>query len=228
MRFEVRSWNEVQSGEELPVGTVHLFAWPTSMELPADRSILNEYEQARLDRYRVEKAREQFLSGRVLLRWILGQYLSHPPELIHFDYHGSGKPRLIDEKHRWLQFNLAHSGEMVVLALQRNAAVGIDLEQLRELPDRDGLVRRFFASKEADRFDGLPECLRTLAFYRAWTAKEAILKSLSLGIAELDRFEVQFEPGKEIAILGDPNKQAWQFHEWTPLPGYLSTVAVSS
>lgn len=97
-------------------------------------------------------------------------------------------------------FNLAHSGNLCLIAISDDGPVGIDVEAIRDRPHRDRLVETRFAPSEAEailRFSGER---RTRAFYRCWTRKEAYLKALGVGLtAELGAFAVSV--GDQPALL---------------------------
>jgi phosphopantetheinyl transferase (holo-ACP synthase) len=82
---------------------------------------------------------------------------------------------------RW---SLSHAASSVAGAVAR-AAIGIDVEELREV--RDEVVARVLSDDEAARLGSRG----ALAFLRAWTAKEARLKELGIGLAGgLDRCRI--------------------------------------
>src|SRR5438445_771552 len=107
--------------------------------------MLSADERQRAERFRHERACTHFVAGRATLRRALADYLDRDPQQIHFTYGEHGKPLLTDEAATGLRFNLSHSGELAVLALARNRAVGVDVEQVN--PDRatNDIARRFFS-----------------------------------------------------------------------------------
>jgi 4'-phosphopantetheinyl transferase len=77
------------------------------------------------------------------------------------------------------EFNISHSGEMVVLAVIRSGAVGIDIEEIRAvnieefsryLPEVANLHEKY----DADQVNNL--------FFDCWTQKEAVLKGYGKGL----------------------------------------------
>ena len=93
-----------------------------------------------------------------------------------------GKPFLVNAPQP-LQFSLSHSGDRLVLALARDASVGVDLEvhdpQRQVMP----LARRFFSRVEHEDLDALVEEARRQRFYDLWTLKEARVKALGGSLA---------------------------------------------
>ena len=93
-----------------------------------------------------------------------------------------GKPFLVNAPHP-RQFSLGHSGDRLVLALARDASVGVDLEvhdpQRQVMP----LARRFFSRVEHEDLDALAEEACRQRFYDLWTLKEARVKALGGSLA---------------------------------------------
>ena len=131
-----------------------------------------------------------------------------------------------------LQFNLAHSGGLALLAVTRSGAVGIDIERIRPLPDYDRIMRSFFSTAESEAILALPPADQLQAFFTCWTRKEAYLKATGDGITvPLDRFSVAIVPGSPPRLLhveGAPQEEArWSFHNVPLEPGYLGVVALA-
>lgn len=89
-------------------------------------------------------------------RQVLATYLETTPEALEFEAGERGKPRLRDAGD--VEFNLSHSGELVVVAVTRGRAIGVDVERID------------------------PEHDRTAAFYEEWVRREATLKCLGVGV----------------------------------------------
>jgi 4'-phosphopantetheinyl transferase len=90
------------------------------------------------------------------------------------------KPRL-HGGHGW-DFNLSHAGDYVALVVGRGE-VGVDLEKIRPVREMAALVERYFHPDEARVWRGLPEAGQELAFFLLWSAREAAMKCLGMGLA---------------------------------------------
>jgi 4'-phosphopantetheinyl transferase len=190
--------------------------------------LLSAAEQARATRFKVEAAYRQFSIGRGLLRLVLGQYLATDPARLEFEYGPRQKPALAGAP---LQFNLAHSGEVALIAVTPRQPVGIDVEAVRPMKDMLSIAKRFFAPAEYRTLRQLPPAMQTAAFYHGWTRKEAYLKALGDGLARpLDQFEVSLAPGQPAAILTIGGEtlpaQEWSLTALEPGPGYIGALAV--
>lgn len=169
-------------GDTITPGEVRL--WWTSVEESAPfvgslQALLDEEDLERAARFRVEAARRRFVTARAMLRLILSRFTGVAPEHLTFVFGEHGKPRLETDGPC---FNLAHSGDTVVVAVAGDH-VGVDIEELRVLPNADRLARRICTPQELETLLSLPEPSRNDALLRLWTAKEAVLKALGSGIA---------------------------------------------
>lgn len=90
-----------------------------------------------------------------------------------------GRPELVHDGE--LSFNLSHSGDVAVIAIAPER-VGVDVEVVRDRRYRDEVARRIMRDDEFEAWSALAPADRTEAFLCAWTAKEAYLKHLGVGI----------------------------------------------
>ncbi|MBK8552594.1 MAG: 4'-phosphopantetheinyl transferase superfamily protein [Ignavibacteria bacterium] len=174
--------------------------------------LLSEDELKRANRFRFEKDRNHFITGRGLLRIILSRYLDVSPAGINFSYQEKGKPYL---KNNSLKFNLAHSGGKAVYALTMNNEVGVDLEVMKDLPDALDIASRFFSESEVQEFQSVSEENVKTAFYNCWTRKEAFIKAIGEGLSHpLSDFSVTLKPGDEPKFLWMKNRPD-EIYEWS-------------
>jgi 4'-phosphopantetheinyl transferase len=220
----------------LPPGEVHV--WTASRDAPdeaigAFRGLLNEDELRRADRFAFAHDRTRFAISRGMLRVILGRYLDRSPETLEFINNVHGKPAL-DARTNFdppIRFNLAHSGPWVVYALTLGREIGVDIERIRPEFGGFAIAERFFAPGEIATLRGLPEDVRSLAFFHGWTRKEAYIKAKGKGLAlPLDEFEVAIDPAQPAGLLGtlpDPLEAArWSLVEIPADPGFVAALCV--
>jgi phosphopantetheine--protein transferase-like protein len=80
--------------------------------------------------------------------------------------------------------------------------VGIDVEQRRFVENCVALAHRFFTRQEADIFVEVEADVQSELFLQIWTAKEAGLKALGLGVVSgLDKINVDYD-GHAIVLRG--------------------------
>lgn len=170
---------------------------PAALE-PALRRWLDADTMARIGRLRQPVDRLRSILGRLLLRH--GLRLRGCDDAAGVVIGPYGKPQLADGL---VEFNLSHAGRWVVCALA-NAAVGIDVEQLR--PFDLQLAWRFFHQRECAALAGLPAAAQHDYFFRLWTAKEAYMKALGLGF-QRDMASFCVAPGADSQVaLDDPQR----------------------
>jgi 4'-phosphopantetheinyl transferase len=153
--------------------------------------LLTLQERARAERFRQADDRRRYIVGRSVLRTMLGRRLDRAPGALAFDFSPHGKPTLADAGE--IAFNVSHSGDYVVVAVGRAAAVGVDVEQVRPGLDLMGVGARVFTPAELASIADTPEAQKALRFFRQWTFKEAVVKAVGLGLSlDLKRFEIAF------------------------------------
>ena len=200
-------------------------------------SWLDEEERRRHARISSERQRLEYLAAHALLRACLSRFAAPTPEAWRFVQDEHGCPSLAPELGcGWLRFSLAHTAGLVVVAVARDRAVGVDAEDCERPLDRAVVTRRFFAPAEGAGLDALAtEELRRERFFALWTLKEAYLKARGLGLAlSLDSvvFDLDDVAGgagslrepRTAAVVGRP---AWQFARFSPTPRHRVAACVA-
>src|ERR1043166_6848263 len=123
------TWTAPPPSLSLETGEIHV--WRIVLEQPEIvlkrlRSTLQPDEIDRANRFHFEKHRRHFEAGRGLLRELLARYLETEPGALRFTYGAYGKPAL-----EGLRFNMSHSHEVALLAVAREAELGVDVEHIR-------------------------------------------------------------------------------------------------
>src|SRR5207248_11802779 len=107
----------------------------------------DEFERAR--RFYFDRDRRRYVVGRGILRMLLGRYLHCAPQEIDFAYGAYGKPSLAKPAAGpVLHFNVAHSEGLALYAFTYAGEVGVDVEQMRDLPDWADVARSAFSPHE--------------------------------------------------------------------------------
>ncbi len=191
---------------------------------------LSQEERDRGNRLVKTEHRCRFLISHAILRLILSRYLGQPPNDIQLQKGPHGKPYLEDQP---LQFNMTHSNDIALYAITACADIGIDVEYVKRKHRMDALVKRFFSKREYQEYQSFPEGERHLAFYRAWTRKEAYLKATGLGLSyPLDHFDVSLAPEGTQCLLHVEDSaempQHWTLFSFEPCVDYLSSIAIKA
>lgn len=141
----------------------------------------DQAEHARAARLVFPADRRRQLHGRGLLRLVLGHYLARPPASLAFVANDYGKPEL--RQADGLCFNFSRCRDLALIGLTRVSPVGVDVERIRRLPDRDALIAHCLSRVERDWLARRSAQQQERDFFRLWTGKEAVLKSLGTGLA---------------------------------------------
>ena len=196
------------------------------------RQTLSADELGRAKRFLFERDRRRFIVGRGVLRNILSRYTKENPARLRFRYSKYGKPFLIPPAGQdTLRFNLSHSGELALYAITCRRDIGIDVEQIRSMPDAEQLAERFFSNQENQTFRAVSPEQKDTAFFNCWTRKEAYVKAIGEGLSlPLDQFDVSLAPGEPAALLrarGRPQEpEHWFLEGLEPAPGYVGGLVV--
>jgi len=103
-------------------------------------------------------------------------------ERVRFRYGPRGKPAVACPADSGLRFSVTHSSELALIACTTQADIGVDVEQVRELPFWLDVARRYFSEKELALVEAQPLADRIRCFLQIWTFKEAYGKALGEGV----------------------------------------------
>lgn len=121
-------------------------------------------------------ARPAFLARRALLRQAVGQAAGLPADAVVAAYDADGRPTL--QTPHGLFVSAASRDGWVAVALAR-APLGVDIEVIGAAAEPAWAVLH---PRERARIEALPPPDRWPAFLALWTAKEAYLKAIGLGL----------------------------------------------
>jgi 4'-phosphopantetheinyl transferase len=224
----------------LPAGEIHL--WLADLDRPpafgdaaADRW-LDATERARAERLLGAREKRRFTRSRATLRRVLAGYLQEEPGELRLGAGTEGKPHLLDCEKRPrcdLRFNLSHATALWALAVRRDAEVGVDVERTDRKADVEGISRRMFSRGEIEALERLDPEVARFAFFRVWSAREALVKCLGTGMFALDlEFDVEADPARPLAVrtpagVADPPGALPAWVGEIPLPAGTGGVLAS-
>jgi 4'-phosphopantetheinyl transferase len=219
-----------------PAGEAHVWAVPLRAPPVAPERLhswLSGHERQRATRFRFEDDRCRCIVGRGMLRLVLGGCTGEPPADITLFQDEYGRPRLNTAGETGIEFNVAHSGDWIMIAVSVGCRVGVDVERFRQVAGMDSMLNRFFAAAEAAAIARLTGEARVAAFFDCWTCKEAYVKAVGGGLQiPLDSFEVECRPDHPPALLsvrGSAQQAAgWRLWRGTPAPAYRAAVATEA
>jgi 4'-phosphopantetheinyl transferase len=193
-------------------------------------AILSSDERERCSRLRLERARHEYLVAHALLRTSLSRYAGISPDEWRFERNRHGRPEIGGPPTApALRFNLSHTDGLVVCAVARRGAVGIDVED-RFRPMRIlQVARRFFAPPEVEALEALPEAEQRPAFFTFWTLKEAYVKAVGVGLSVgLNSFWFHLDDaGTPFISFADPaaDRRRWSFSIFRPTERHVVALA---
>lgn len=170
-------------------------------------SLMNKDKQVRVDHFRFEEDRKGAVAGEMLARKAIAEWCNVTPESVIFDTQKYGKPYVKDLS---VEFNISHSGDMVVCAVD-DKPIGIDIEKIRSI---DLMVARRICTDEElqylfghtpteQDFTYTSDTKILTRFFELWTAKEAYGKCTGTGMSEIRKqvhASVQFNLWEEYVI----------------------------
>lgn len=162
-------------------------------------------EHERHQSYRRPGDRERFLRSRAGLRLLLSAWHGCPAAAMVIEIGAHGKPFCPDGP----QFNVSHSGDLILLALHSHCRVGVDVEQVRPGLDWQPIAQRVLTEPQRQGLNELPPPAQQEGFLAQWCALEAELKAAGSGFAgrenqqkaTLRRWRLQLPPGYLGAVV---------------------------
>lgn len=194
-------------------------------------SYLSEEEALRIGRLIRASDRERYVFAHGMLRSVIGYYIGCSPRDIVFKFNAFGKPSLSgSEEPGSIHFNMAHSGDVVLLALCRQSDIGIDVEKIRDIPKIYQMIDHNFSSEERGYLHNLPVNRLRESFFAQWVLKESFIKGLGVGLSyPLQDFTIKPEINKgEVTNRYNVLPKSgpyWQCQLFAPFPGYVGAVA---
>ena len=235
MSSAISPWSPAPLTPRLDVDEVHV--WRASLNvLGMDRRALQRTlsvdELQRAQRFKFRVGRDRFITGRGLLRVILGKYLRLDPRQVPLSYGSHGK-LLLDTRGTspTLFFNLSHSGGLALFSVSQGRANGVDLEYIPKNIDCFEIGDRVLSPREIKVLRSLPQPDQRAAFISCWTRKEAYLKATGEGLSvDMDQFEVMGSRGKPILHFrtgdGLVNASRWTLQDLPIEQGYSAALCV--
>jgi 4'-phosphopantetheinyl transferase len=230
----------MESEDRLALPTGQVEVWYVPCEAVNDAGLESRYgqlltpeERERQQRFHFQRDRRQYFVARVLSRTMISQFSGCSPGEITFIRNKYGKPEIAEPAGLPFRFNLSHTSGMVVCAVARDDAIGVDVEALDRNVATDSVARRNFASAEFDALKRQSSDRRTAYFFQLWTLKEAYIKArgqgLSIPLKDFS-FEIPSDGRPQISFAegfsDDP--ASWQFAQKNLKGRYLAAVALNA
>lgn len=169
--------------------------------------LLTEERKNKLNDYKRIDDKKRVLVSGLLLKYILQD------KICDLKYNEYGKPYIEDSN---LHFNISHSGHYCIIGVS-TSNIGIDIEEKK--PFYENAIHRCLNELEIEYYNNNKSLL---TFYKIWTAKESIIKTLGKTI---------YNNIKEITSLPLTNgyytfKDEKYYLEWIDKDNYVICVCL--
>lgn len=208
--------------------------WKIHLDQPDDDSrwwqLLSSAERARALELVCPDERRRYTVAHAALRAILGRVCGVRGSQLQFGAEPNGRPYLITPGGPPIDFNLSHSGEWALVAVTPPSwRVGVDIERIR--PDLDvlGMARRMYQPAEFERLQAnSDEDQQRDEYFQLWSAKEAYVKAIGIGLAGMRTVMVDREPGAEFGdvLTKSAPESVWRVRWLWVAPGYAAATTV--
>jgi 4'-phosphopantetheinyl transferase len=226
-----QEWRPAPEQLELQDGVVHI--WRVDlMRSFADfeqlRTLLSAPEQTRLAKFHFSRDQQRFGIARASLRKILASYFAADPKSLEIATTQFGKPYLSQPEYASLSFNVSHSGDLALVGVTLNRAIGVDLEEISRTIQPMQIATQFFSAQEQAALLKYRGDAQRQAFFRCWTRKEAYSKATGRGLQiSLNQFSVSIDAEPEVTLEHhEPQEQQWTVYGIEPQRGYVGALAV--
>jgi 4'-phosphopantetheinyl transferase len=197
----------------------------------AYRELLSSAEREQEARFYFARDRHRYLITRALARTVLSRYVStHPKEWI-FSANAFGRPDIVNAEGRdaCLSFNISHTDGLIVLAVAKDRALGVDVENVGARKALMEIAGRYFSASEVAQLRAAPLRQQQYCFFEYWTFKEAYIKARGMGLSlPLDKFSFHYPSDRTVEIEIDPqlvdDAGRWQFWQFQLAPAYLVAI----
>lgn len=173
----------------------------------SDLALLDASEYQRAVKLKITRHQQQFIQTHIGLRKILMRYTRRNPVIQKTP---AGKPFLRDFPA--LEFNLSHTENMALCAVNLQTPIGIDIEYIAKNKKINywSIAKRFFSTQEnlVLSLSQQPE----IDFLMLWTRKESYLKAMGTGIFS--------------GFLPTMAMENFIFYKITPDKNYIATLAL--
>jgi len=222
----------------IPLTPAEIHVWLASYDEIVDeqlhasyRELLNPEEREQEPRFYFARDRRRYLVTRALVRTILSRYMAIDPRDWVFSTNAYGRPEIANPQvsDAGFSFNISHTHSLIVLAVTKQRALGVDVENVLAREAAIDVANRYFAPPEVAALHAAPRQEQHFRFFEYWTFKESYIKARGMGLSlPLDKFSFHYRDDKTVEIAIDPEladePARWQFWQFQPAPEYLVAV----
>lgn len=162
--------------------------------------------------YKDWKDRQSRIAGKLLLSWLLNEIGANEFADLHqlkFGIHN--KPYFDGD----LEFNIAHSGDVVICGVSQKKVIGVDIELVRPIEIVE--FTAYFLAEDIYTINNNSQ--PTKMFYQLWTRREALSKALGTGV--MMNTPALFYKGKCII-----DQREFELTNIAVIDGYIAALAI--
>jgi 4'-phosphopantetheinyl transferase len=221
-----------------PLGPDDVDVWflrvPDAVASPVagDDLMLSTEERVRAAAFYRAEDRLRFETGRIVLRRLLGGYLSSDPRTLRIDAATGQKPRIAEPAGAApIEFNLTHTPGLLAWVFAIGRPVGVDAEQIDRMRSFDTLPAGYFSQAEAGRLAGTHGRERHRRLSEHWTLKEAFAKAIGSGLTvDVSRFSFDIQPDLSCRCddTGAVDVTSWEFRLLRPTADHTAAVCAAA
>lgn len=225
--------------QALPVRVQHVHLWFASVPKAEEAGLFSRYlalmsqqECERYARFVFQRDKRRYAVTRALVRSVLSRYADISPECWVFEEGTYGRPEIASENQqaRSVRFNIAHTSELVVLAVTRHREVGVDVESIVR-PAPLEIADNYFSACEIAALRAMPPDEQALRFWELWTLKESYIKARGIGLSlPLNKFAFRMVHPDTVVFTCDHGLDAsptrWMFCQLNVDEDHLVSLCV--
>lgn len=175
------------------------------------KSSLTRSEVDKANQYKNDYCKKISLVSRFLLRRLLSQYTGVMPEKLIINETKYGRPFLTYPKIKNFDFNVSHSGDYIVIAINKCGKVGVDIEQILSIDL--SIAEQFCTKNELKYLYEARDDFALQRFYAIWTLKESFVKTIGVGLSQdsLKEFYFNFYESEKVKMFNNKVNNRWNF-----------------
>ncbi|MEM7416265.1 MAG: 4'-phosphopantetheinyl transferase superfamily protein [Gemmatimonadota bacterium] len=183
----------------------------------ADSGLPDELDHRRAASINDPEAARRLLARRAAVKAVAAEALSEDPGDFRIVRAPGGKPVIVSKTSKAPALSVAHAGRLLSVAVSTAVSIGVDVERVRPVHRARQIARKWFDAREAQELEGVDEHARTDAFFRMWTAKEALAKRHGAGLRLMRGQKRELDVREAIAT--------GTLRYFDVSPGYVAAVA---
>ncbi len=166
---------------------------------------LSNAERTRFARFVRLEDRARFVLGRFMAKSMLAEHYGIDLGRCEFAVNTYGKPCLPARPD--IVFNIAHSGDLVLVGIGRGLQLGVDVELHKPDAGLEAIAGLVFCVCEREAIFCAQKEHRPRLFFDQWALKEALVKALGTGFAlEPRRFAINRQASRFVADFVGPGE----------------------